>query len=107
MRPMTTGVVRFDAGNSALFAARRSQLIGSIVWRAHETRFVVAQAGRTRDRGLTTTENPGNADFLAPINLSYSLNEIPHRASPMEAAYISAFAALAGTAIGGVTSFAT
>src|SRR5215467_2596808 len=31
----------------------------------------------------------------------------PHRASPMEAAYISAFAALAGTAIGGLTSFAT
>ncbi len=31
----------------------------------------------------------------------------PHRASPMEAAYISAFAALAGTAVGGLTSFAT
>jgi len=31
----------------------------------------------------------------------------PHRANPMEAAYISTFAALAGTAIGGLTSFAT
>jgi hypothetical protein len=35
------------------------------------------------------------------------LNEITHRANPMDAAYISALAALAGTAIGGRTSFAT
>jgi hypothetical protein len=34
-----------DAGKSALVAARRSQLIGSITsGHAHETRFVVAQA---------------------------------------------------------------
>jgi hypothetical protein len=36
-----------------------------------------------------------------------NLHEIPHRANSMDAAYISALAALAGTAIGGLTSFAT
>jgi hypothetical protein len=55
------GEVGFDAGKSARFAAQRGQLIGSILCHADETRFVVAQAARTRDRGLTTTENSGNA----------------------------------------------
>jgi hypothetical protein len=31
MRPMTTGELTSDAGNAALLAAQRSQLIGSIV----------------------------------------------------------------------------
>jgi hypothetical protein len=50
---------------------------------------------------------PGERRFLAPRSSLYNLHEIPHRASPMDAAYISAFAALAGSAIGGLTSFAT
>jgi hypothetical protein len=104
---MTTGEVRFEAGKSVLLPARGGQLIGPIVNHAHETRFVVAQAARTRDRGLTITENPGNAGSLGPMSSSYKLHEILHWASPMEAAYISALAALAGTAIGGLTSFAT
>ena len=37
MRPMTMGELRFDAGKSALFAARRSRLTGSIVCHAHQT----------------------------------------------------------------------
>ena len=44
---------------------------------------------------------------MALTSSSYNLHEITHRASPMDAAYISAFAALAGSAIGGLTSFAT
>jgi hypothetical protein len=44
---------------------------------------------------------------LALISSSCNLREIPWRANPKNAAYISAFAALAGTAIGGLTSFAT
>ena len=60
-RSDATADKRFDAGKSALFAARRNQLIGSIVCHADETRFVVAQAARTRDRRLAAPENPGNA----------------------------------------------
>ena len=59
MRPMT-----LRQANQCFYPARGGQLIGPIVDRAHETRFVVAQAARTRDRGLTITENPGNAEFF-------------------------------------------
>ena len=78
MRPMTTGEVRFEAGKSALLPARGGQLIGPIVDYSHETRFVVAQAARARDRGLTITENPGNAGSLGPMSSSYKLHEILH-----------------------------
>ena len=44
---------------------------------------------------------------MTPASSSYTLHGIPHRATPMDAAYVSAFAALAGTAIGGLASFAT
>src|SRR6476620_4031823 len=37
----------------------------------------------------------------------YDLHKSPTPSSPMDAAYISAFAALAGSAIGGLTSFVT
>src|SRR5438874_12036441 len=46
-------------------------------------------------------------ELARQISSLYNLHEIPHRASPMDPAYISAFAALAGTAVGGLTSFAT
>jgi len=61
-----------------------------------ERAIVASQLPRTRGMPV-----------LGAKSSSHNLHEIPHRASPMEAAYISAFAALAGTAIGGLTSFAT
>src|SRR5215831_12312662 len=54
--------------------------------------------------GRDGASKPGTKRLICPTS---NPHEIPHRKSPMDAAYISAFAALAGTAIGGLTSFAT
>jgi len=61
------------------------------------------------ERAIVASQLPGirKCRFLARMTSSNSLHETWHRANPMDAAYISAFAALAGTAIGGLTSFAT
>jgi hypothetical protein len=39
---------------------RRSQLTGSTVCHARNVRFIVAQAARSGDHGLTTAGNPEN-----------------------------------------------
>jgi hypothetical protein len=63
-----------------------------------------ARAGQT-SHDLAAGLFAADVDIQSPAY--YNLHEIPHRVNPMDAAYISAFAALAGTANGGLTSFAT
>jgi hypothetical protein len=71
--------VRFEAGKSVLLPARGGQLIGPIVNHAHETRFVVAQAARTRDRGLSQLPKIRGMPVLwVPMSSSYKLHEILH-----------------------------
>ena len=89
---------------AALFAARRSQLIGSIV--CHSQAICRCPSCPNTRSWPHDCREAGECRFLVPISSSDNLHETA-LGDPMEAAYISAFAALAGTAIGGLTSFAT
>jgi hypothetical protein len=60
MRQATTAEVRLDEANQRVSPPRRSQLTGSTVCCARNARFIIAQAARRGDHGLTTTGNPGN-----------------------------------------------
>jgi hypothetical protein len=73
--------------NQRVSPPRRSQLTGSIVCYARDARFIVSQAARRGDCGLTTAGNPGN------VGLSFSLggmDVMPKKARTARSAVIAA-----------------